>query len=427
MTNTISKKLGLICISLSAFFYGCQDKDDVAADLISNGTNEAHRVEIYDIDTKVVLDPDSIDTIDDLVFLVGEYTDANFGQVYSEAYITFSYNDDDFTTPSDAVVDSVKLNFVQNADYSFGTLNSLHNYEVYELTEGFDQSAEDFWNTTKLNFSNENIASGNAFYPVPVSDSLVSLNLTSSFGSKILSYSPDNISDYNGIALLASDGNTSIQGFDRYDAQDAQLTVYYHTGTETELSVDLSIEHTASYLSVDRTGSDLASLSNSGDQIDSDDLGNNIFIQSAAGIRTLVSFPTLHLILDTLDDQFISRAYLEVYVDTEVSSSTSYPFDLRLYTAESGYIAHSYVEEVQISNFSSGITYEAYNSEEGVYRLPLTYFVSNLLSTGEEAGIYSIVPSADSYYLSNMIGYDAHSSNGDKRMRLVVYYYNTGL
>ena len=435
MTKRFSKTLGLVCISLSAFFYGCQEEDDIAAGLIDGNITNAYKVDTFDITTSVVLDNDSINTLNKSVFYAGSYSDNNFGEISSAAYFTIAYNTSSFEAPDDAVIDSVIFNIAYDANESYGLLNTEHNYEVSILTEQFDREATKIYNNTSLSDNSTNYVTSDATLPVPISDTLLKLTLSTDFGDEIFNFASDSVVDYfPGLKIKGSTDNTSMQGFEAYNIN-SRIQIYYHTADEDSLDVSLGIYRNFTSTSSDLSATPLNALANSGDIISTEDLGNSTFVHSALGIRTLVTFTSLDQFIDSLDGHSINRAYLIVPVDT-VSSSSITPA-LNLYHTENGINNGSYLDSYNAATWYSDFEdYVAYDPDSAVYRIPLTFYLNELKTDQLLSEQYSITPlNYDDYNgsqlqnietdMTSAIGYDNAVTNGDRQMKLVIYYSET--
>ena len=422
MTRKISKTIGLIGFSLSAFFYGCTKEDNVAAGLTGDISN-AYRVDTFEISSKIILDNDSIKSFDATQVLLGQYTDEIFGEVKGEAYFSLANTSSSYEVPSGAVVDSVVIKLHQNSARTYGLLSVAHNYELYRLSEMMDRTSTVLTNNTSYSAEPTNLVESASFMPAPAQDSIVTLALSNSFGAELLAYSYDSLIDYhNGFLLKGALENTSLQGI--YTASSyTGLTVYYHTSSETGLSAGYLLNHNLGTINGDRTGTSFQSLVNSGDVVKSDDFNNQIAVQAGTGVRTIVGFPHLGEFIKSIEGQIINLAYLEIHVDTTKNTSVPVPDYVSAMQTLSNKSTGEDVEEVSLySYYADAAGYNIYNTDEAVYRIPLTYLINSFLSGENTPDVYSIVPAFDSYKVNSFIGFDANVLNGDNAMKLVIYH-----
>ncbi len=424
MTKQFSKNLGLICISLSAFFYGCTDEDNVGAGLTS-GDNNAFRVDTFSIISEVILDNDSSNTLNKGLFLVGSYTDDVYGEIESEAYFNLVYSSSDFVAPTDAVIDSIIFSVTQSTNHTYGELNVAHNYELYKLSEAIDLDAEKIYNNQTLADDGENLIESESFLPYPANDSIISFQVATSLGE--LLFSLDALTDLNGLVLKGASSNISVQGIYPY-ADETNFEIYYHTSDTDTLSTVVQVSRSFTSISSDRSTTDLSMLVSAGDNVSTADLGNQIFVQSGTGVRTTLRFPTLDNFLNSLDGHLINLAYLEIHVDTLTNTSINKPQVMNLYSTENGINTSEELDDDTFLSFYDNATdYYTFDEEDAVYRIPLTYYLNNLKTQNEASGTYSLTPWYDGYQLHNFVGFDADPSNGEMAMKLVIYYSESSL
>lgn len=234
--------------------------------------------------------------------LVGKYEDEFFGKVVCNGYVNFVPNN--FSLDEEAVFDSIVVNLAYKSYYYNDTLN-LKKIKIYELEERFKYryGESNFYNTT--NFETSNLIGEKSFYPKIGKDSLT-VTLSNDFGenlfNRIRSGGINDIEELSlflkGLKIVPDDSeNSAILSF---DVTSSYLRFYYSLPDEIEEAKFYDFVYSDLYTNrnhftqvvCDRTGTILPTdFITQRNEINSQSLGNQTFIQAGEGIVTKIRFP----------------------------------------------------------------------------------------------------------------------------------------
>ena len=316
--NLLDKKLRLILI-LASFLISCEDEDpnEIGTELDPNQDNVVVKFVEIVVDNSVTY-IDSIVTTNSGRLLVGRHSNPEFGLVEAEAY-TELIPDFVQTIADSARLDSAILDLKYS--YFFGQDFQLpQTISVHALTDTLPVFNN--FSSAKLEFIADSM--GQATVQVfPEVDTLVSIPLNTELGiSTALSIfnivrETDFISqvafanEYPGIAIVGSEENTAIIGF---NPNESRLNLYFSYPGDTVASnyiLPMGIG-AVSYSSIigERVGTQISGLDQFYLEVMPED--SSMYLQSGTGILPKLEFQSYLNFLDTIDNIIINLAELQI-------------------------------------------------------------------------------------------------------------------
>ena len=285
--NLWVKRIALgLTAALALFLFACLDEDNILGFPNQNQKFKLSYIEIP-IESSVLLF-DSLRTSNHYAdetnnvrrLLVGQYDDPVFGHTAAEAYTQIIPVNAEVVKPAKSVYDSVSL--VLNFDlYHYGTANtSVETYSIHEVTEQLThRGGKDYYNFSTVAYDPAKLGEKSLYLSAERLDSMtnrtdttvtVSIPLSSAYGERLFDAwdNEGNVftdflnfsSAFKGLAIVGGDANQKVVGFSV--GTNSKVVLHYHTSTDT-LTYDFLISNvvSSSNISVDRSGTDLSSLS----------------------------------------------------------------------------------------------------------------------------------------------------------------------
>ncbi len=323
---------------------------------------------------------------------LGDFHDPIFGRTKASIAFqaTLSKNNVDFGTG--ATLDSIVLVLgypTTEADRFYGDSNSRMEINVYQLDENIYNDSVYYSNR---NFIAKSTALGTKNYKPSPDDSLVIQNiredkadtiarihphlrirLSDVFGNELISKSGQTalstnaafIDAYKGFYITANklSGDGGIMSFDLTNTNRSYIVLYYKTPTDTTnfiFNINSSSANVNKY-EHDYTGTDVAL------QLADSSLGNDkVYVQSLAGLRAKLRFPSIQHLLDS-GDIAINKAEL-IFKPVSGTDLTYAPI---------GTIA---VKGRYSDNTETLVNNVAYNSTTKEYKVDLTRSIQYILN-----------------------------------------------
>lgn len=395
----------------------------------------------FQIDAATVLLKDSIVSFGSRPVLAGRVNDGDFGMVSAITYAEVSLPSNNLKFDPNTGADSLVLSL--GYSYYFGDTTAVTSLAVYELREPFDERTT-YFTTSALPTKPEPLGTV-AFRPRPTgtrpagststtarSTPTVKIKLRTELANRILAQSeqPALASQQNfvtellkGIAVgpspTSEDG--AVLGFN-LQSDSTYLALHYTSGT-TKKKVRfpfLDIQPRFNQITVDRTGTPLADLVNSGDLVPSAQTSNVTYLQSGTGLRTKITFKDLGS-LKLLGNVAINRAELVVPVQKDLFDKSAVTPSVFLYETN---------KSNRILTYADGITPRRVQNQAGA-PVPLEYRENNKeyvadISAYVQSLVYSANPNRSlliaSAANSNLINRAVLKASANDRIRLRVYY-----
>ncbi|MDT0606803.1 DUF4270 family protein [Croceitalea rosinachiae] len=289
---------------------------------------------------------DSINSSSTERLLVGQYNDQFTGKVRTESY--FELTPRDYELPNDAELDSVAL-ILGYDNYFYGDTTLISKIGVHQLEDRVNPDEDFFYNTSRLNFDPEPLASIN-YRPEPFDEDSLHISIPIEFGRPIFEgireneiNNDDDLREFFYGFTLQPDANdnTSIIGFSRTQEEGAftieassYLRFFYTTPQEFEDEEDFydliiqpstrgvtGFNHISNTLSEE---SSLTALTKQEDLLPSIASGDLGYIQSGTGYALRVEFPTIRRLFEIEGTGTILSAELQLKPPTD-SYNDSFP------------------------------------------------------------------------------------------------------
>lgn len=243
--------------------------------------------------------------------LLGASNDPRFGSARASFYTEFSLSQNSYNLGPNPVLDSVVLVLNQTAHY--GSLNADFKIDVYELDHRLD-SDFNYRNNTVLNVKSPTLASHSNFKFSTIDknlriklDDTFGNNLISQFGGDVMESSTNFKNYFNGLYVTASSSNGDGFSTLALKTDNTTIELYYHSDTQTDTSYTFKISSgdvSVNQYNNNTTGSEAAAAVADANQDEAES-----YISSMSGFRTLVSFPDMSFLEETI----INKAELSFY------------------------------------------------------------------------------------------------------------------
>ncbi len=440
----------LLALSFVFSLFACDDPTDIGLELQGsvNQIGTSYRDD-FRIDASTVLLKDSIVSFGSRPVLAGRVNDGPFGTITARTFAEVSLPSNNLAFDEAPVADSIVLSL--GYTYHFGDTTLTTRLSVYELDEAFFEKAT-YFTTSELR-TKPNALGTVAFRPrptgsrpagatVPRSTPTVKIRLSQELASRILAQSGkpalanqaafvDQV--LKGISLQPSPGAPAgaVLGFN-LQSDSSYINLRYTSGT-TKRSVKFRFydsDPRFNQISVDRTGTPLANLRNSGDILPSTQTDNGAYLQSGTGLRTKITFPDLASLKAEGGTVAINRAELVVPVQKDLFDQSRVPPLVYLYeTNETNRILtwFSFIPRRVQKNGAPLVPQRPeqdqpaeleYDPEKREYVINMTSYVQAMLYGSKPNNGLLIGSGAN----SNLVNRAVIPASGSERIHLRVYY-----
>ena len=322
---------------LSAFFLialvGCEkfDEKNVGGTLLPEGDKAGiFRVDTFSLKTSVFT-PDSIATDELSLLCLGEVNDPVYGNQKAGIFSQFLLSQNNISFGDNPVLDSVV--FSMRISSIYGDSATSFTFNIQEATEDYALDSNHYSNTTVVTTGENLIFPGQETNVFSVTDSIsletgkvapqIRMRLKDEFGQKILNATSTDLTNnenflqfLKGIyttATIAS-GTKGAVYYLAPTALESRISIYYTSDSDTSttqqefrIGVNAVAERFTTFTN-DYTGTPVEQALNGNDD------GSNVYIQSGAGVASLIEIPYLKSILDS-GLIAINKAELHMYYD----------------------------------------------------------------------------------------------------------------
>jgi hypothetical protein len=346
-------KLGLIIPLLALILFSCEEPGIIGEELIPGSDT----VGVFAVDLPIMagtVKQDSIDAIGELLF--GDYNDPVFGRMYAESYTSLIPTTiREIPEINTAVFDSITLKLKVN--YMYGSnIYFPQDLKVYQLDDSLARISiiqTDGLNDTIMNVPNTDIKQDyhrlladtslyiNDIDPFKRDSIFFNIRLDQEFGQEIFNRAKDDPTTFTaldridaflkGLAFVPGQNTSAIFGFDVASTTNSNVTLHYHTATDT-LAYTFGMNFRRyNYIQGDRSGTELADLNV--DEIFYPASGR-IYGQAGTGITPFIDVSSILQLKESVGTFIINNAML--YIEVEPYSEDLYPPGrLNLYVADS--------------------------------------------------------------------------------------------
>lgn len=347
------RKLALFAL-LAVVISSCQKASTIGFG--DSNTVDAALLDSFTVSSSTVL-IDSLPTSGTGVILVGNNSDAEFGQVQASSF--FHLGIPTSTTPDkEAVFDSVVVDLHYSGYYNGDTTQtstiSVHQLaQILELEDNAKYSDPDeqsllirssaLYNKSSVSYNSSALGT-KSFKPRPNSKDSITIKLENSFGADLftlLKNSDQKVTDQEkftkyakGLAIIPSTTGNSIVG---YNTSNANLRLYYSTYTTEGIKATNQIKFSLTDSTLqfnrivsDRSSSTLKNLTATQTVLTSAETATHCFVEGGIGVVTKIQFPG---ILTFLQDKkyIINKASLVIRPIKNSNTVFAFPENLILY------------------------------------------------------------------------------------------------
>ncbi len=328
--------VSIILLILAAAVNSCvKNSIDLGENFVSNSITQINYVDTSTIEMSTVY-IDSFVTSGNGTLFTGFYKDPQFGEVNAESYARFDLPPS-FNIPDGATFDSIEVILKPKKGY-YGDTTVPYSIAVSQLSSSisFPQNQFVFYNINNWPYNADSWAA-KSFYYMPASTDTISIRLPDAVGQdlfyKLYTHAGEVSSNplfndyFKGLAFTPSGtGNKLMIGFN--DSVTMRLHYKEPAVINQEVYLDFKISplnYGFSHITIDRSGTPIASLSPYNDQIFSNQTGNVSFSQFITASMVKIRFPYLRSLLNLPNFVKIISAQLVV---KPVANSYLYPFPL---------------------------------------------------------------------------------------------------
>ena len=224
--------------------------------------------------------------------LIGNYSDAIFGDVKSKTYLQVS--DTRFSIDDDGVYDSIA--FVLDYDgYYYNDTLAPQTFYIYEVTDEIQPEEDFYYNTTNFEYNPIPLGETN-FLPRPTkSTDSVFIKMNDVFGAELFEDIQDNvinntedfIDKYKGFLVEGAATNDGLLGFRNNSFLRIYYTIEDEFGSDERVyDIPIAIANTFNNITSETAGTPFAAIEDQETFLPSTENDNNTFIQSGIGIVT---------------------------------------------------------------------------------------------------------------------------------------------
>lgn len=299
----------LFLLILSVGMASCE-KETISfnSNFVDNGTTNLILVDSSTVELSTIY-VDSFATSGSGYLFAGNYNDPAFGKVKSESYLQVGLPFSTVTFPNGSVFDSIELILKPNKIY-YGDTTIPYNISVHQLSSplAFVQNQFAFYNIDSWNYSPTPLGSKQIIISPNVTDT-VSIRLSQAMGQDLfdklntnaleIQSSTQFLNYFRGLALTGEGGNNLVMGFK--DSVIMRLHYLKPGVISQDATIDFNItnpNHSFNHITTDRTGTPLAPLSHTNNQLFSSQTVNAAYSQYITGAMTKIRFPNIHNLLN---------------------------------------------------------------------------------------------------------------------------------
>jgi hypothetical protein len=400
-----TKFLLALCIPIvfGMFFTSCKKDSDVGLGV----QPEEDIIGLYATDTLTLntftVIEDSLRTDESPTAVIGRCEDPFFGTSVCGVYSQFSIpnNLQNLTFGCDqgaGVLDSCVLMLAYEFDY-YGDTTQQQTFSVYQMTESIYKDSLYYSNQDKSVFGFPNLPIGTAtFFPkprtgVPVGgDSVaphvrISIDMTwantvfAQGGGTNLANNTNWLEYMNGLYITPTGtGSKSLLQFNMIDTSTG-LRFYYHNPCDT---AEFTFSVTTGSAFYCRYSHDYSTATDITNALNNPTIPSPVcFIQSNAGLKTKVEFPTLKNWYDNLGyPAAINKAELVIFGIDDQNDPTNFPLNTRMFVTSIDSVnkEHLIIDMFESSTYFGG----SLNTTNNCYKINIARYIQSVLTGGKD-------------------------------------------
>ena len=384
----------LLLLIVFQLFLGCKKEDRNLGLSVYEGT-------VLDADLRVIRDIKvspynevSVTTDERSKVLLGSYNDPIFGKVKAEFAAQFLLNSFNVNFGTNPKADSVKLRLKSVGYYGTDT-TTLQTFKVYKLISPLCRDSVYYSNTdisSMVDLDNPVGEYTGAFNP---NSGYLEIPLQTDLGDELLSdtsiYANNDVftQSFKGLYVMVEDVNEggAVYYFSPLVDNGIVLTVYFHNDSLDSLDYNFYVTQKSAYFNLyyhDYDGTDIENFLQ-----DSVSEGNNLYIQAAAGVKSVIDLEPVLSFTDS-GTVGINKAELIFDVDTSLSTGLEPPERLLLEIIDDNETFDAPYDYFMNSQYFNGY----YDATKGQYRFVITQYVQELLKGVQKGTKLKIFPEA---------------------------------
>lgn len=306
-------------------------------------------IDTVTIRTSTVLKVDSFATSSDNNIVVGQWSDAQTGQLTSKTFTSLDYPSNSLATTTNLAVDSLVMEL--SYAFSYGDTTTAFTLNVHKLKQPIVAGLV-YYNTSTASYEDKPLVSKTILPNYNTGTKLITIRFPDSLAQSLFSKLQNSEISSNitlaemfpGFAFVGQSAVNSFRGFANSAGSTVTgLRLYYHstdptsgvTPTSQNLLFTLTNTH-FTQLKKDLSNTPLKVLKNRSDAIGSELTDNTTFISWGSGLQTRIELPYLNQFIQSDNFAGLNGAFLVISpVRKSLSDNAAPPTTLTLYETNS--------------------------------------------------------------------------------------------
>lgn len=372
--------------------------------------------------------------------LIGFYHHPIMGGQEAKAYFSLNYPTDYSWDDEKQVFDSLVMILRTNA-YSIGDTTINASFSAYRLNEQIVTNTDGkLYSTSSFNYYPDAMAQ-KRFRPYPNQEKRLTMRMNDDFALEMIEFfkTYDNHTDkknlfdeqFNGFVIQCDTNLTRAAiGFEVNDTA-CCLRMYSHTtGLEQKNIVDDFSLGNSTYqfnqLTSPNTSVIFNQPSNRKEVIKAKDSGNISLLQSGAGLKFRIDFPTLNNLLELKNMGYIIKAELRLKPDMAIMRTSDLPETIYIGEIYRANEIWGYLTDSDGNTLTSELHTDRVYHENTYYSFDLTSYINTRLQedvVDTDQGLAINLPDADMGSTFNWLAINGQSTSTNASQLLLYYYY----
>lgn len=430
------RKISCLLVAASALYLASCEKSGFSYEDVTTENGAGYiLLDTFSVDVKTVL-LDSIPSSGQGVILNGYYNDAYFGKVTAGSFFEVSMPES-HTIETNMVFDSLELIMTPNG-YYYGDTTVPQSISVYQLAQNIKLADNEVYLYTHNSFATQSQALGSGLvYIRPTMHDTVHVRLADSKGQEIwslfanygneVSGAEQWLDYFKGLAIRTGVTN-AIYGYEA-NTTGTLMRMHYHINSleREEKYFDFPLSAPANQfnnIQADRTGTPLASLSLTNNNIPSASFDHTAYVQGLTGVVGRIDLPSIKKLPELGRYGKIISATLVVQPIRNTYTKYNLPAQLTLVEADAQNIPYDTLTDVTTGGYQYGsLSIDNLYNENTSYTYDLTNYCNAQINADNlTARGLLVMPTAGIFHtrLDRLVFGD--KVNAKNKMTFKIYY-----